>query len=107
MRTSITAIAQAAGSSTLIGYANAVSNLRSTLGGGMETPLIALPATIAANGNYTASAIVAATTQNAIAFARTTDEVLHIVYGAAGGAGLAAGVFFPNGLNGNIKTTAS
>ena len=107
VRTTITAMAQAAGSSTVIGYANAVSALRSSLGGGMETPLIALPATIAANGNYTASAIVAATTQNAIAYARTTDEVLHIVYGTANGAGVASGVFFPNGLNGNIKTTAS
>ncbi len=107
VRTTITAMAQAAGSATLIGYANAVSALRSSLGGGMETALTALPATIAANGNYAASSIVAATTQNAIAFARTTDQVLHIVYGAAGGAGVSSGVFFPNGLNGNIKTTAS
>ncbi len=107
VRTSITAIAQAAGSSTLIGYANAVSTLRGSLGGGNETPLVALPATIAANGNYTASAIVAASSSNAIAFSRTTDQVLHIVYGTGGGAGVASGVFFPNGLNGNIKTTAS
>ena len=107
VRTSITAIAQASGSNTLIGYANAVSALRGSLGGGNETALTALPATIASNGNYTASSIVAATSANAIAYARTTDQVLHIVYGAAGGAGLASGVFFPNGLNGNIKVTAS
>ena len=107
VRTTITAMAQAAGSNTLIGYANAVSTLRGTLGGGNETPLVALPATIAANGNYTASAIVAANTSNAVGFSRSTDQVLHIVYGAAGGAGVSSGVFFPNGLNGNIKTTAS
>ena len=107
VRTAITATAQAAGSSTLIGYANAVSTLRGTLGGGNETPLVALPATIAANGNYTASGIVAASTTNAIGFSRTPDQVLHIVYGAGGGAGVSSGVFFPNGLNGNIKTTAS
>lgn len=107
VRTTITAMAQAAGSNTLIGYANAVSSLRSTLGGGNETPLIGLPATIATSGNYTASGIVAASTSNAIGFSRTTDQVLHIVYGAGGGAGVASGVFFPNGLNGNIKTTAS
>ena len=107
VRTTITAMAQAAGSSTLIGYANAVSTLRGTLGGGNETPLVSLPATIAANGNYTASAIVAASTSNAVGFSRSTDQVLHIVYGAGGGAGVSSGVFFPNGLNGNIKTTAS
>ncbi len=107
VRTVITATAQASGSSTLVGYANAVSTLRGTLGGGNETPLVALPTTIAANGNYTASGIVAASTSNAIGFSRSTDQVLHIVYGAAGGAGVSSGVFFPNGLNGNIKTTAS
>ncbi len=36
---------------------------------------------------------------NAIAFSRTTTQVLHVVYG--GGTG--GGAFFPNGLNGNIK----
>lgn len=37
--------------------------------------------------------------QNAIAFSRTTAQVLKIVYGG----GSASGAFFPNGLNGNIK----
>jgi Ferritin-like domain len=36
---------------------------------------------------------------NALAFSRTTTQVLKIVYG--GGSG--GGAFFPNGLNGNIK----
>ena len=36
---------------------------------------------------------------NAMAFARTTAQVLKIVYGG----GSAGGAFFPNGLNGNIK----
>ncbi len=107
VRTSITAIAQATGSSTLVTYANQVSTLRGTLGGGNETALTNLPATIAANGNYTASSIVAASTSNAIAYSRTTDQVLHIVYGTGGGAGVSSGVFFPSGMNGKIKTTAS
>ena len=71
-----------------------MSALRGTLGGGNETAL-------------SVTSIVAADTTNAIAFHRTTDQVLHIVYGAAGGAGLAKGGFFPNGLNGKITATAS
>jgi ferritin-like protein len=79
---------------TYIDIANQVSALRGTLGGGNETTL-------------SVSSIVAADPTNAIAFHRTTDQVLHIVYGAAGGAGLSKGGFFPNGLNGNISVTAS
>ncbi|MDE3201850.1 MAG: ferritin-like domain-containing protein [Acidobacteriota bacterium] len=36
---------------------------------------------------------------NAIAYSRTTSQVLKIVYGG----GASGGAFFPNGLNGNIK----
>jgi len=53
-----------------------------------------------------ANAIVAADS-NSIAFDRTTDQVLHIVYGTANGAGVKSGGFFPNGLNGNITVTQS
>jgi hypothetical protein len=38
--------------------------------------------------------------QNAIAFSRTTREVLNIVYGNIG---VSSGLFFPAGLNGTIK----
>jgi len=105
VRTSITGNAiTAAASSTaypFLMYANQVATLRGTLGGGNET-LLKLPTTVA-----TPSSIVAADTTNAIAFSRTTDQVLHIVYGAANGAGLTKGGFFPNGLNGTITATAS
>jgi hypothetical protein len=86
-------MAAASNDQTYVGIANKVSTLRATLGGGKETPL-------------SVSSIVAADTTNAIAFSRTTDQVLHIVYGATG-AGLAKGGFFPNGLNGNIKVAVS
>jgi hypothetical protein len=78
---------------TYVDIANKVSGLRGMLGGGNETTL-------------SSKSVVAADTTNAIAFSRTTDQVLHIVYGAAG-AGLSKGGFFPKGLNGNIKATAS
>jgi Ferritin-like domain len=67
-----------------------------------------------ASGNMSAaetalstSSIVAATSANAIAYPRTTDQVLHIVYGGTAGVGVAKGGFFPNGLNGNIKSTTT
>jgi hypothetical protein len=78
----------------LTAIANKVSALRGTLGGGMETTL-------------SATSIVAASTGTSIGFKRSTDQVLHIVYGAAGGAGLAKGGFFPAGLNGLISTTTT
>jgi hypothetical protein len=61
--------------------------------------------TLAAETPVSTSSIVAADPNNAIAYARTTDQVLHIVYGGTSGAGVSMGGFFPAGLNGNIKTT--
>ena len=79
---------------TYVGYANKVSTLRGMLGGGMETQLGTM-------------SIVAADPKTSVGFARNTDQVLHIVYGTAGGAGVSKGGFFPNGMNGAITTTAS
>ncbi len=93
IRTMIVATDSAAGNQTYTTIANQVSALRGMLGGGNETPLSTM-------------SIVSADA-NALAYGRTTDQVLHIVYGAAGGAGLSKGGFFPNGLNGNISVTAS
>lgn len=83
-----------AAGTTLIATANAVETVRSTLGGGNETTL-------------SATGIVAADTTNSIAFERTTDEVLHIVYGTGNGAGVKGGTFFPSGMNGNISVTTT
>ncbi len=79
---------------------NLISTLRGTISAQSGNKL-------AAETMVSISSIVAADTTNAIAFARTTDQVLHIVYGGTAGVGVAKGGFFPNGLNGNIKTTAS
>ncbi len=78
----------------LVTIANQVSTVRSSLGGGKETAL-------------SASTIVAADPITAQGFARTPDEVLHIVYGTPGGAGVKSGTFFPSGLNGNISATTA
>jgi len=66
----------------------------------VETPL-ALPTSLT-----TPSSIVAADPVNALGFARTVDQVLHVVYGSPT-VGVASGGFFPNGVNSIFaKTTA-
>ncbi len=95
---------------TYLGYADKISALRATLGGGNETSLTALPpyAIPFVPTAYTpASTIVAASQTTSIAYARTTDQVLHIVYATAPGAGVKSGGFYPNGMNGNISVTNS
>lgn len=99
IRTLLTENAAATSDQTYVGIANKVSDLRGKLGAANETH-VGLYATDPTIG------IVAADTTNAIAFSRTTDQVLHIVYGATG-TGLSKGGFFPNGLNGKITSTAS
>jgi len=94
---------------TYVTYAQQISKLRGTLGGGNETTLTALPPyaiPFVPTAYMPASTIVAADS-NSIAYARTTDQVLHIVYAAAPGAGVKGGGFFPNGMTGNISVTAS
>ena len=80
--------------SSLISIANAVEGVRSTLGGGNETAL-------------SATGIVAASPTTSIGFERTTDQVLHIVYGTGNAGGVKGGAFFPSGLNGTISVTNS
>jgi hypothetical protein len=73
-------------------YANQISTLRAMLSGGAETQV-------------SGSSIVACDS-NSIAYDRTTNEVMHIVY-ASGPGVVSKGGFFPNGLNGTITATAS
>ncbi len=80
-----------AAGSTYVGYANQISALRATLGGGNETTL-------------SATTIVACDPTNAIAYSRTLSEVLKIVY-ANGDSNVTSGGFFPSGMNGTINST--
>ncbi|WP_425147236.1 ferritin-like domain-containing protein [Deinococcus sp.] len=66
----------------------AISALRAKVGGGKDAGL-----------SDNAGAIVAPSDKNSVAYARSTSEVLNIVY--LGGKG--KGGFYPNGLNGAIK----
>jgi hypothetical protein len=113
VRTSITGNAIAAGSAAAYPYitaANAVATLRATLtvgnsaapgtAGSVETPL-ALPTSIS-----TPSSIVAADPTTAVGFARTVNQVHHIVYGSPT-VGVAKGGFFPNGTNSIFATTTA
>jgi hypothetical protein len=77
--------------SAYVGYANQISALRGKLGGGNETAL-------------SATSIVACDPTNAIAYSRTPNQVAAIVYANNDG-NVMSGGFFPNGLNGNIKST--
>jgi hypothetical protein len=96
-------------------YANRIAALRQALSGATtETQLAGFQSSASTVANVQTGTVVPADT-NAIAYARNTDQVLHIVYGtfsASGSsttpsAGVSKGGFFPNGLNGNIKVTQS
>jgi hypothetical protein len=106
IRSLIAGRAVSSNSQTFLNYANQIVTLRTKLGGAFETMLstgVTLNTAGTATG-VTASTIVAADTTNARAFARTTDNVLHIVYATAPGTLTASGGFFPSGMNGTIKT---
>jgi hypothetical protein len=93
---------QATPAAGIAATATKISNLRALLDGtgnddiGLGTTMDALNSTSA---TYTASTIVNADS-NTIAFSRTTQQVLNIVYASPSGT---KGGFFPNGLNGNIS----
>jgi hypothetical protein len=64
----------------------------------------AATATTAYTTNVTTPAGATVITPAGYAFARTTSQVLSVVYGAGGVAGTAKGGFFPNGVNGLINS---
>ncbi len=113
IRTSLTGRAIAAGSESAypyLGAANLVEDLRATLTvgksaapsttGSVET-LLSLPTNLT-----TPSSIVAASAANAVGFARTVNQVLHIVYGSPT-VGVKSGGFFPSGVNSIFATTTA
>jgi rubrerythrin len=71
--------------------AQKISDLRGTLGGGKDQGIV--------GGNGQAN--IVPTDANSLAFGRTPREVLNVVYGAVNAS---SGLFFPQGVNGNIKS---
>lgn len=105
LRTILAGQALATNTQTYLNAYNSILKVEGTLGGAANvTPLMAGGV---ANGVVTPSTVVSADPINAIAFARTPDQVMHIVYGTMPGVLTASGGFFPNGLNGTIKTPTS
>jgi hypothetical protein len=123
IRTAITANAIAAGSASAYPYftaANQVAALRAMLTIGNS----GAPSTATGNNGApgssssvetaltlptsktTASAIVAADPTNALGFARSVNQVLHVVYGSST-VGAADGGFFPDGVNSIFATTTA
>ena len=76
-----------------LGFANKISALRASAGGGAETTL---------DGTH-----IVAADSNSISYDRTTDQVLHIVYLNPTAGVVSKGGFYPNGLNGTITASKS
>ena len=81
---------------------NAVANLRSILSSGVGQG--------AAQGDdfggfdpATNTVVLAPLDANALTYRRTTAQVLNIVYGTSSRTTPVGGLFFPNGMSGNIK----
>jgi hypothetical protein len=106
VRTALTAasIGQTTTAYPYVGIANSITTLRQSLTVGasssVETMLVTPTTT------KTPSSIVAAAPTTAVGFARTVNQVHHIVYGSPT-VGVAKGGFFPNGTNSIFSTTTA
>lgn len=97
IRTRIVNIDSTNGNTALTTIANQIQKVRSVLSGSATTETL-----------LSATSIVNASAGTSIGYARTTDQVLHVVYGQLGnGYGVSSGTFFPSGLTGNISMTYS
>lgn len=92
---------------SLITSVQAISDARDSLDGAtdIDQGITATSATLADGTTMVPVAHIVPTDNNAIAYSRTTGQVLNIVYLTSGAA--TAGGFFPVGLNGSIKTSTA
>jgi len=113
VRTSLTGRAVSAGSAANYPYlyaANLVEDLRASLTVGNSADPSSpdsLETYLTIPGNLTTpSSIVAASPSSAVGFARTVNQVLHIVYGSPT-VGVSKGGFFPAGMNSIFSVTTA
>ncbi|WP_263356407.1 ferritin-like domain-containing protein [Acidicapsa ligni] len=102
IRTILWGMDQANPGAGIAATATKISNLRATLDGTGNDDIGLTTTQDALNGSsatFTASTIVNADS-NSIAFSRTAQQVLNIVYASPSGT---KGGFFPNGLNGKVS----
>ncbi len=92
VRTVLYGMSQGAGGAGITDKVQAISDLRDALDGNNDRD----QGIINADG----SANIVPTDVNSLAYARSTRKVLNIVYGAKDAS---SGLFFPSGLNGNIR----
>jgi hypothetical protein len=103
--------AKGIGASTLRAASEAISTARDSLDGSSDLDQGVATQTITyVNGNGASVnaqvSNIAPTDANGIAFSRTPAQVLNIVYLTAG-TSASSGGFFPNGVNGTLRTTAA
>ncbi len=84
-------------------YADSISAVRGTASASVSS---GIGAEVALTAGSTAT-IVPADSTNSLAYARTPDEVLHIVYLNTNSGVTTKGGFFPSGMNGTITASAS
>ena len=93
----------------LIAATEAISNARDSLDGTSDddqgVQAVNMAITTSAGTTTAAATNVVPTDANALAYSRSTGQVLNIVYLSK--AAVSAGGFFPNGVNGTIKTSAA
>ncbi len=82
---------------TAIGIAQKISDARDSLDGASD-----MDQGVTTNGMTNGPANIVPTDANGLAYARTTRQVLNIVYANAN-SNAHSGGFFPNGLNGSVK----
>lgn len=102
IRTILAGNAIASGSQSNVVAYNSILQVINKLDTGAHTTLLTASASSAASVTATSSTVVSADS-NAIGWARTTDQVLHIAYAVPPGTYPTSGGFFPSGLNGTIK----
>jgi len=88
------------GASGAPGTSNSGNNGQPSSAASVEIPLTVPTSTTSL------STIVAADSVNAVAFARSTNQVLHVVYGSPT-VGVKSGGFFPSGMNSIFATTTA